>query len=328
MYLSCLNCSTGRAGRSHNPRRTTRFQSQPVLNAAAAASTSKICPQPEFPSSCPPLRYFHEERETQALSVGNHQTTHVVGEIGLSRRKPQSVYGYRFSGPPSPSGGLNEPGKGSKIEENRHFSRLRCKDDQEEKDDGRRQGLDVCQGSDEERAYLSRSNCDPHGGRPDPLDRQMTSRTHTTSQTSHAVEGAVHACSALESCDAETLGPASESTSRSRLAYFAAGGAVIRQRTNSLREELGGNASKPRAGKIFSVPLATMEPLPKDQSPNWNQDLKPGRQSRTPKRTVAKRCKKNTRTGTLRLSKKCKTLCTFCTSKVFAEKLENKGMKG
>ena len=31
---------------------------------------------------------------------------------------------------------------------------------------------------------------------------------------------------------------------------------------------------------------------PKNQSPNWNQDLKPGRQSRTPKRTVAKRCKK------------------------------------
>ena len=79
-----------------------------------------------------------------------------------------------------------------------------------------------------------------------------------------------------------------------------------------------------RAGKIFSVPLATMEPLPKNQSPNWNQDLKPGRQSRTPKRTVAKRCEKNTRTGTLRLSETCKTLCTHCTSKVFAEKLENK----
>ena len=47
-----------------------------------------------------------------------------------------------------------------------------------------------------------------------------------------------------------------------------------------------------RAGKIFSVPLATMEPFPKNQSPNWNQDIKPGRQSRTPKRTVAKRCKK------------------------------------
>ena len=28
--------------------------------------------------------------------------------------------------------------------------------------------------------------------RPDPLDRQMTSRTHTTSQTSHAVEENVH----------------------------------------------------------------------------------------------------------------------------------------
>ena len=47
-----------------------------------------------------------------------------------------------------------------------------------------------------------------------------------------------------------------------------------------------------RAGKIFSVPLATMEPLPKNQSPNWNHDLKPGRQSRRPKRTLAKRCKK------------------------------------
>ena len=75
----------------------------------------------------------------------------------------------------------------------------------------------------------------------------------------------------------------------------------------------------PRAGKIFSVPLATMEPLPKNQSPNWNHDLKPGRQSRRPKRTVAKRCKKKTKTGTLRLSEKCKTLCTYCTSKVFAQ---------
>ena len=85
--------------------------------------------------------------------------------------------------------------------------------------------------------------------------------------------------------------------------------------------------SEARAGKFFSVPLATMEPFPKNQSPNWNQDLKPGRQSRTPERTVAKRCKKkqNTRTGTL--SEKCKTLCTYCTSKVFAEKLENKCMK-
>ena len=36
--------------------------------------------------------------------------------------------------------------------------------------------------------------------------------------------------------------------------------------------------------------------------------------------------KKNTRTGTL--SEKCKTLCTYCASKVFAEKLENKCMKG
>ena len=203
---SCLNCSTGRAGRCHNPHQTTRFQSQPVLNAAAPASTSKICPPPEFPSSCPPLRHFHKERETQALSVGNHQTTHRVGEIGLSRREPQSIYGCRFSGPPSPSGGLNEPGKGSKTGENRHFSRLRGKDDKEEKDDGRHQGLDVCQGSDEERAYLRRSNFDPHGGRPDqdPLDRQMTSRSRTTSQTSHEVEGAVHACSALGSCDAES----------------------------------------------------------------------------------------------------------------------------
>ena len=47
-----------------------------------------------------------------------------------------------------------------------------------------------------------------------------------------------------------------------------------------------------RAGKNFSLPLATMEPLPKNQSPNWNQDSKPGRQSRTPKRRTAKRCKK------------------------------------
>ena len=41
-----------------------------------------------------------------------------------------------------------------------------------------------------------------------------------------------------------------------------------------------------------------MEPLPKNQSPNWNQDSKPGRQSRTPKRTIAKRCKKKTNTRT------------------------------
>ena len=47
-----------------------------------------------------------------------------------------------------------------------------------------------------------------------------------------------------------------------------------------------------RAGKIFSLPLATMEPLPKNQSPNWNQDSEPGRQSRTPKLRTAKRYKK------------------------------------
>ena len=165
------------------------------------------------------------------------------------------------------------PGKDSKTGENRHFSRLRGKDDQEEKDDGRRQGLDVCQGSDEERAYLSRSNFDPHGDRPDPLDRQMTSRTHT-SQTSHAVEGAVHACSALGSgsCDAESLGPASESRSRSRLAYFAAEGAVIRQRTNSLREELGGNASKPHDQITRSLSCPSLSSLDKPEPPNKTGD--------------------------------------------------------
>ena len=101
-----------------------------------------------------------------------------------------------------------------------------------------------------------------------------------------------------------------------------------RKEKENWRESSMGTSEKEkvRAGKIFSVLLATMEPLPKNQSPNWNQDLKPGRQSRTPKRTVVKRCKKNTRTGTL--SEKCKTLCTYCASKVFAEKLENKCMKG
>ena len=83
----------------------------------------------------------------------------------------------------------------------------------------------------------------------------------------------------------------------------------------------------PRAGKIFSVPLATMEPLPKNQSPNLNQDLKPGRQSRTPSEQLQNGAKEinNTRTGTL--SEKCKTLCTYCTSKVFAETKCMKGRK-
>ena len=55
-----------------------------------------------------------------------------------------------------------------------------------------------------------------------------------------------------------------------------------------------------------------MEPLPKNQSPNWNQYSKPGRQNRTPKRTIAKRCKK-TRELQVHLVKKCKTL-NLCTS--------------
>ena len=56
-----------------------------------------------------------------------------------------------------------------------------------------------------------------------------------------------------------------------------------------------------RAGKIFSLPLATMEPLPKNQSPNWNQDSKLGRQSRTPMRRTAKRCKKKIKTRELQV---------------------------
>ena len=70
-----------------------------------------------------------------------------------------------------------------------------------------------------------------------------------------------------------------------------------------------------------------MEPFPENQSPNWNQDIKPGRQSRTPKRTVAKRCKKKTWEPVHLDLVICKTLCTYCTSKVFAEKLENKCMQ-
>ena len=89
------------------------------------------------------------------------------------------------------------------------------------------------------------------------------------------------------------------------------------------RRQRGAATGVPTQGwKNFLCATRHNGTTPKKQSPNWNQDLKPGRQSRTPKRTVAKRCKKNTRTGTR--SEKCKTLCTYCTSKVpvFAEKLE------
>ena len=75
-----------------------------------------------------------------------------------------------------------------------------------------------------------------------------------------------------------------------------------------------------------------MEPLPKNQSPNWNQDSKPGRQSRTEHQSEelqngAKKKKKKTRELQVHLVKDARHL-NLCTNKVFAVKLENMYIKG
>ena len=66
---SCLNCSTGRAGRCHNTHQTTRFQSQPVLNAAAAASTSKTMSRAGVSVKLPSSSKFFTKKEKHRLSA-------------------------------------------------------------------------------------------------------------------------------------------------------------------------------------------------------------------------------------------------------------------